>query len=154
METRSAEARARYLFKIAAELRRRKFEFGSWMVYEVGKSWPEADGDVAEAIDFCEFYGREALRYAQSVPLTPMAGEQNEAFYIPLGVGVVIPPWNFPLAIMVGMTTAAIVTGNTVVLKPSSDSPIIAAQFVETLGKHLSPSWCRELPPGQRRTTG
>jgi len=127
------EARARYAFKIAAELRRRKFEFASWMVYEVGKSWPEADGDVAEAIDFCEFYGREALRYAQSIPLTPYSGEQNEAFYIPLGVGIVIPPWNFPLAIMVGMTVAAIVTGNTVILKPSSDSPIIAAKFVELL---------------------
>ncbi|MCS6885242.1 MAG: L-glutamate gamma-semialdehyde dehydrogenase [Acidobacteriota bacterium] len=139
----SAKDRARYLLAAAAELRRRRDEFSCWMVYEVGKSWAEADADTAEAIDFMEFYAREALRYSKTQPLTPspLPNEVNEMFYIPLGVGVIIPPWNFPLAIMVGMTTAAIVTGNTVVLKPSSESPVIAAKFVELL-ESIS------LPPG------
>jgi 1-pyrroline-5-carboxylate dehydrogenase len=135
------EVRARYLLKVAALLRRRKAEFAALMVLEVGKSWVEADADVAEAIDFADFYAREMIRYGGTHPLTPLAGEQNELYYIPLGVGVVIPPWNFPLAIMVGMTLAAVVTGNTVVLKPSSDSPVIAARFVELLEE-------ASLPPG------
>ncbi len=138
-----ARERADYLFAAAAELRRRKMEFMSWMVFEVGKSWFEADADVSEAIDFMEFYAREAIRYGQPQPITPspLADEQNEAFYIPLGVGIVIPPWNFPLAITVGMTTAAIVAGNCVVLKPSSESPLIAQKFYEMM-ESVS------LPPG------
>ncbi len=128
-----AEARAECLFCAADILRRRKFEMLAWVCYEVGKTWPEADADVAETIDFCEFYGREMLRLAGPQPLTPVKGEKNFLVYIPLGVGVVIPPWNFPCAIMAGMTTASIVTGNTVVLKPSSDSPTIAAKFLEIL---------------------
>src|SRR5215210_461969 len=100
---------------------------------EVAKTWPEADGDTAEAIDFCEFYAREMLRYASDQPLTHIEGEENRLTYIPLGVGVVIPPWNFPLAIMAGMTVASAVTGNTVVLKPSSDAPTIAYKFFELL---------------------
>lgn len=129
----SPKERAEYLFKAAKILRRRKLEFAAWMVLEVGKSWAEADGDVAEAIDFMEFYGREMLRYGKPHPVTKFAGEKNELRYIPLGVGVVIPPWNFPLAILVGMTTAGFVAGNAVVLKPSSDSPAIAAKFMEIL---------------------
>lgn len=128
-----AEERAEYLFKAAKIIRDRKHYFSAWMVFEVGKTWAEADGDTAEAIDFLEFYGREAIRYAQKQPITQVAGEDNRLEYIPLGVGAIIPPWNFPLAIMAGMTTAAIVTGNTVVLKPSSDSPTIAAKFIEVL---------------------
>ena len=123
--------RAEYLFKIAAIMRERKHELSAWMVYEVAKTWAEADGDTAEAIDFAEFYGREILRWGAEQPVTPYSGEQNHFEYIPLGVGAVIPPWNFPLAIMSGMTMAAIVSGNTVVLKPSSDSPAIAAKFIE-----------------------
>lgn len=129
----SVQKRASYLLKAANIMRRRKFEFAAWMVNEVGKNWVEADGDVAEAIDFMEFYAREAIRYSKGTKLVKIKGEINEQRYIPLGVGVVIPPWNFPLAILVGMTTAAIVTGNTVVLKPSSDSPTIAAKFVELM---------------------
>ncbi|HXM18528.1 MAG TPA: L-glutamate gamma-semialdehyde dehydrogenase [Candidatus Tumulicola sp.] len=128
-----AEERAELLFKAAAEVRRRRYEFDAWLITEVGKSWIEADADVAEGIDFLEYYAREMLRYAGVHPVTPMAGERNGMHYIPLGVGVVIPPWNFAFAILVGMTAAAIVTGNTVVLKPSSDSPVIAAKFVELL---------------------
>lgn len=123
--------RAAYLFKIAAIMRRRRFELAAWMIFEVGKSWAEADGDVAQAIDFCEFYGREALRYAGPQPLNRVAGEKVELVYIPLGVGAVVPPWNFPLAILAGMTTASLVAGNTVVLKPSSDSPAVGAKFFE-----------------------
>ena len=125
--------RAEYLFKIADVMRQRKHELSAWMVYEVAKTWPEADGDTAEAIDFMEFYGREMLRWSQPQPVTKYPGEDNSVEYIPLGVGAIIPPWNFPLAIMSGMTMAAVVTGNTVVLKPSSDSPTIAAKFVEIL---------------------
>ena len=135
------QERAQLLFRAAEAVRQRRDEFDALLVLEVGKSWIEADGDVAEGIDFLEYYGREMLRYAAEHPLTPMAGEENEMHYIPLGVGVIIPPWNFAFAIMAGMTSAAIVAGNSVVLKPSSDSPVIAARFVELLEQ------CG-LPPG------
>ena len=128
-----AEQRAGYLLKAGEILRQRKLEMAAWMVFEVGKSWAEADGDVAEALDFCEFYAREMLRLAGPQPITPISGEENELRYIPLGVGVVISPWNFPLAIMLGMSSAAWVAGNTVVLKPSSDSPAVAAQWMGIL---------------------
>ncbi|MDQ6421238.1 L-glutamate gamma-semialdehyde dehydrogenase [Paenibacillus sp. LHD-117] len=128
-----APARAKVLYKAAAILRRRKHEFSAWLVYEAGKGWAEADADTAEAIDFMEFYGREMERLAERQPLVPLAGEDNELVYIPLGVGVVIPPWNFPLAIMAGMTMASVVAGNTVVLKPASPTAVIAAKFVELL---------------------
>src|SRR5689334_8460178 len=118
-----AEKRAELLFRVAEIMRERKHELSAWMIYEVAKTWPEADGDTAEAIDFCEFYAREMLRYAGQQPLYQVSGEESEMEYIPLGVGAVIPPWNFPLAIMAGMTVASVVTGNTVVLKPSSDAP-------------------------------
>lgn len=127
--------RAQYLFDAAKEIRNRRHEINAWMVSEVGKNYTEADGDTAEAIDFLEYYGREALRYAEKQPIVPIEGENNEIFYIPLGVGVVIPPWNFPFAILVGMTAAAIVTGNTVVLKPSSDSPMMGWLFTDILYK-------------------
>lgn len=128
-----AVERAQFIFRVAELMRARKHEFSAWMVYEVAKTWPEADGDTAEAIDFLEFYGRELLRYAGKQPLIELKGEDNQLDYIPLGVGAVIPPWNFPCAIMAGMTAAAIVTGNTVVLKPSSDAPAIAYKFFELL---------------------
>ncbi|MBL0387293.1 L-glutamate gamma-semialdehyde dehydrogenase [Tumebacillus sp. ITR2] len=125
--------RARILLKAAAIMRRRKYEFSSWLVFESGKNWAEADADTAEAIDFMEFYAREMVRLAEEQNLTRIDGEDNELVYLPLGVGIVIPPWNFPLAIMVGMTTAAIVAGNTVVLKPATPTPVIAAKFIELL---------------------
>jgi 1-pyrroline-5-carboxylate dehydrogenase len=127
------QERAELLFRVGAILRERKHEMSAWMIHEVAKTWPEADGDTAEAIDFCEFYGREMLRYAGGQPLVQIPGEENDLDYVPLGVGAVIPPWNFPLAIMAGMTLAAVVTGNTVVLKPSSDAPTIAFKFFEIL---------------------
>src|SRR5438105_391607 len=136
-----AEERAQLLFRAAELMRARKNELSAWMIYEVAKTWPEADGDTAEAIDFLEFYGREMLRYGGEQPLVTLTGEQSHLEYIPLGVGAVIPPWNFPLAIMAGMTAAAIVTGNTVVLKPSSDAPTIAYKFFELLEE-------AGMPPG------
>ncbi|HEU4365750.1 MAG TPA: L-glutamate gamma-semialdehyde dehydrogenase [Candidatus Krumholzibacteria bacterium] len=150
----SAEERASYLFRAAKTIRERKFEYAAWMVYEVGKSWAEADGDVAETIDFLEFYGREALRLAQTQPVTKIAGEDNQLVYIPLGVGAVIPPWNFPMAIMAGMTSAAIVAGNCVVLKPSSDSPVIAAKFVEVMEEAGLPAGVLNFLPGGGREVG
>ncbi len=127
------EQRADYLVRIAGIIRKRKLEFDAWLVLEAGKTWPEAEADVSEAIDFCEYYARLALKLAKPEPLVQLNGERDEMLYLPLGVGVVIPPWNFPLAIMVGMTTAALVTGNTVVIKPSSETPTIAAKFAEAM---------------------
>jgi 1-pyrroline-5-carboxylate dehydrogenase len=138
---KSAQERADIVFRAASILRDRKHEMSAWMIYEVGKTWAEADGDTAEAIDFCEFYAREMLRYGNAQPLVHITGEDNQLEYIPLGVGAVIPPWNFPLAIMAGMTVASFVTGNTVVLKPSSDAPTIAYKFFEILEE-------AGLPPG------
>src|SRR6185436_7673353 len=135
------DVRAGLLLRAAALMRERKHEFSATMIYEVGKTWAEADADTAEAIDFLEFYAREAVRYGGEQPITKIENEDNDLVYIPLGVGAVIPPWNFPLAIMTGMTTAAVVTGNTVVLKPSSDSPWIAYRFFELLEE-------AGMPPG------
>jgi 1-pyrroline-5-carboxylate dehydrogenase len=128
-----AAERADYLFKLAAEMRRRKFELCAWIIYEVSKNWAEADGDVAEAIDFCMFYGNEMLRLAGPHAVHQLPGEHAELHYVPIGAGVAIPPWNFPLAITTNLVVAPLVTGNTVVLKPSPRSPIIAAKLMEML---------------------
>ncbi len=128
-----AERRVEYLLAISQELRQRKTELTAWIIYEVSKSWAEADGDVAEAIDFCEFYAREMLRLATPQKVYPMPGEDDQMVYVPLGAGLAIPPWNFPLAIMVGLVVAPMVAGNTVVLKPSPRSPVIAARFMDIL---------------------
>mgnify|MGYP005847900767 CR=1 FL=1 len=128
-----AAERVQMLLRAAETLRRRKFEFEAWQIFEAGKTWLEADADVCEAIDFCDYYARQMLRYAAPQPVPQFPGERDELRYIPLGAGVIIPPWNFPLAILVGMTTSALVTGNTVVLKPSSDTPTNGAKFVEVL---------------------
>jgi 1-pyrroline-5-carboxylate dehydrogenase len=121
------------LFRAARIIRERKFEISALICYEVGKSWAEADGDTAETIDFLEYYGREMLRLAGPQPVAPLPGEKNFMVYIPLGAGAAIPPWNFPAAIATGMTAAALVTGNTVILKPSEESPAVAAKMVEIL---------------------
>ncbi|MCC3374911.1 L-glutamate gamma-semialdehyde dehydrogenase [Cohnella sp. REN36] len=144
----SPAARARSLYKAAAILRRRKHEFSAWMVLEAGKTWAEADADTAEAIDFMEFYGREAERLAERQPLARIPGEDNELTYIPLGVGVVIPPWNFPLAILAGMTTAAIVCGNTVVVKPATPTQVVAARFCALLEEAGVPAGVVNYLPG------
>jgi 1-pyrroline-5-carboxylate dehydrogenase len=128
------QERADYLFRAAAIIRDRKHYYSAWMCFETGKTWAEADGDTAEAIDFLEFYGRELLRWTDEQPVTPSPFPEKNSFeYIPLGVGAIIPPWNFPLAIMAGMTMSAVVCGNTTVLKPSPDAPTIAYKFMEVL---------------------
>ena len=150
----SVEERASLLFRVGDLLRERKFEFSAWMVFEVSKNWAEADGDVAETIDFCEYYSREALRLAKTELPVQLPGERDRLLYIPLGVGAVIPPWNFPAAIMAGMTLASIVSGNTVILKPSSDSPTIAAKFVELLEEAGMPDGVVNFCPGAGASFG
>jgi RHH-type proline utilization regulon transcriptional repressor/proline dehydrogenase/delta 1-pyrroline-5-carboxylate dehydrogenase len=132
--------RADTLFRAAAVMRRRRFELAAWEVYECGKPWREADADVAEAIDFCDYYGREMLRLAEPKH-TDVPGEENVHFYEPRGVTVVIAPWNFPLAILCGMTTAALVTGNPVIMKPAEQSSVVGAKLMEVFQEV-------GLPPG------
>jgi len=148
------EERARILFKAAAIMRRRKHDLSAAMVLEVGKNWAEADADTAEAVDFLEYYGREMLRlhYGDHVTRTP--GEDNELFYIPLGVGLVIPPWNFPCAILTGMTSASLVTGNTVILKPASTSPVIGFLVFEILEEAGLPPGVLNFVPGSGAEIG
>ncbi len=148
------KARARVLLRAARMMRERKHEFSATMVVEIGKSWVEADADTAEAIDFLEFYGREMMRLSEPQPLTRIPGEDNELYYIPLGVGLVIPPWNFPNAIMVGMTSAAIVAGNTVILKPASITPVIAAMFVDLMEEAGLPAGVLNFLPGPGGSVG
>ncbi len=134
--------RVRYLLRASAEMRRRKHEFSAVMVLETGKSWYEADADTAESIDFLEYYARQALRlFDQSDMLAPYPPEQLALYNIPLGVGAIIPPWNFPNAIPMGLVAAAIVAGNTVVFKPAEQSPWIAYKIAELL-------WSLDLPAG------
>ncbi|MBP2017863.1 1-pyrroline-5-carboxylate dehydrogenase [Symbiobacterium terraclitae] len=148
------KARARILLKAAAIMRRRKHEFSATMVVEIGKNWAEADADTAEAIDFLEYYAREMYRLSEPHELTRIPGEDNELYYIPLGVGLIIPPWNFPCAIMVGMTSAAIVTGNTVILKPASITPVIAGLFVEVMEEAGLPPGVLNFLPGPGGSVG
>ncbi len=150
----TTESRASLLLNAAEIIRSRHFEFCAWLTYEVGKNWAEADADVGETIDFLEFYAREALRLAAATTPIQFPGERNELHYIPLGVGAVIPPWNFPFAIMAGMTVASIVTGNTVILKPSSDAPTIAVKFVEVLEEAGMPGGVVNFCPGSGVTFG
>ena len=131
-------------------MRRRRFELAAWEVLETAKPWREADADVAEAIDFCEYYAREMLRLAEP-HRRDVPGEANDTFYEPRGVAVVIAPWNFPLAILCGMTAAALVAGNTVVMKPAEQSPVIAAKLMEVLEEAGLPAGRRQLPPRRRR---
>ena len=148
------DVRARILIKGAAIMRRRVYELSAWMCFEESKSWIEAYADTCEAIDFLEFYGREMMRLGGSHPVTPFAGEENDFRYIPLGVGVVIPPWNFPLAIAAGMTTAGLVTGNAIVLKPASTAPVVAAKIVEILHEAGLPKTALNFVPGPGGTVG
>jgi 1-pyrroline-5-carboxylate dehydrogenase len=150
----SVEERASLLFHVADLLRERKFEMCAWLVFEVSKNWAEADADIAETIDFCEYYSREALRLAKVKPDVQMPGEHDSLLYIPLGVGAVIPPWNFPCAIMAGMTMASVVSGNTVILKPSSDSPTIAAKFIELVEEAGIPDGVVNFCPGAGASFG
>jgi RHH-type proline utilization regulon transcriptional repressor/proline dehydrogenase/delta 1-pyrroline-5-carboxylate dehydrogenase len=147
------EARADFLFKAAHEMRRRRFELSAWAVIECGKPWREADADIAEAIDFCDFYGREMKRLA--VPRRrDVLGEHNEQIYEPRGVAVVIAPWNFPLAILCGMTTAALVAGNTVIMKPAEQSCVMGAKLMEIFNAVRFPTGVVQYLPGVGEEVG
>jgi 1-pyrroline-5-carboxylate dehydrogenase len=150
----TASNRIAWAARVAGILRERKLEFDALLVAEAGKTWPEADGDVAEAIDFCEYYARQMAKFAQPSDLVQMPGERDEMFYLPLGAGIIIPPWNFPLAIMTGMSVAALVTGNTIVIKPSSETPTIAAKFAEVLLEAGFPPRSFALCTGSGATVG
>ncbi len=144
----TATERASLLIRTAQLVRQHHFDFCAWLTLEVGKNWAEADADVGECIDFLEFYARQALHLDQATTPIQYPGERNQLRYVPLGVGAVIPPWNFPLAIMAGMTAAAIVTGNTVVLKPSPDAPTVAARFLDLLEQAGMPAGVVNLLQG------
>jgi 1-pyrroline-5-carboxylate dehydrogenase len=148
------ETRARILFKAAAIMRRRIYELSAWECFEESKGWIEAYADLCESIDFLEFYGREMIRLGGPQEVTPFPGEDNELRYVPLGAGVVIPPWNFPLAICCGMTSATIVTGNTCVLKPASTAPVVAALMCEIFEEAGLPPGVLNFLPGSGAEIG
>jgi 1-pyrroline-5-carboxylate dehydrogenase len=148
------EQRTGILFRTAEILRKRKYEFNAWLVLEVGKNYDEAEADTCEAIDFLELYARQALVLDKAEPVVQLPGERDYLRYIALGVGAVISPWNFPNAIALGMTAASIVCGNTVILKPSSDSPTIAAKFFEALEEAGLPPGVVNFCPGAGATFG
>lgn len=150
------KVRADVLFKAANILRRRKFEFAALMTKEAGKPWVEADADVAEAIDFLEYYGRQMIQLTQidNVVLSRRDMERNEYTYIPLGVGAIISPWNFPLAILTGMSSAAIVSGNTILIKPASTTQVIAYKYVEVLEEAGLPAGVVGFIPGSGAVIG
>ncbi|MBN8236312.1 L-glutamate gamma-semialdehyde dehydrogenase [Halobacillus kuroshimensis] len=147
-------ARAEILFRAASKIRRRKHEFSSYLVYEVGKPWKEADADTAEAIDFLEYYGRQMIELKEGKAIESRPGEENRYVYQPIGVTVVIPPWNLALAIMAGTTVAPLVAGNTVVMKPASNSAVIAAKFVEVLEESGLPKGVLNFVPGSGGEVG
>ncbi|MBT9258868.1 MAG: L-glutamate gamma-semialdehyde dehydrogenase [Clostridiales bacterium] len=148
------EARARVLLRAAGIMRRRRAELVAIEMLEAGKPVVEADADVAEAIDFLEYYAREMVRLAHPPAPVQIPGESNEIRYIPLGVGVIIPPWNFPLAILTGMSSSAIVTGNTILLKPASNTPIIGSLFVEIMHQAGLPEGVIQFIPGSGSEIG
>ena len=149
-----ARERATVLLRAARRLREKKHEISATMVFEIGKSWPEADVETAEAIDFLEFYAREMLRWGGEIPVTPYASEFPETTYLPLGVGAVIPPWNFPAAICLGMAAAAAVTGNAVLLKPASDTPLVAWRLFQILEEAGVPDGVIQYLPGPGADVG
>jgi 1-pyrroline-5-carboxylate dehydrogenase len=149
-----AEARAASLVRLAAEMRRRKLELAAWETLEASKNWLEAVADVAEAIDFCEYYARQALDFAKALPVHQLPGEINQSWLQPLGAGAVIPPWNFPLAILVGMAVGPAAAGNTVVIKPSSYTPVIGALFMELAAAAGLPPGVINLIPGKGDEVG
>jgi RHH-type proline utilization regulon transcriptional repressor/proline dehydrogenase/delta 1-pyrroline-5-carboxylate dehydrogenase len=151
--TRPVEERAEFLRRAAQKMRERHFELAAWAVYECGKPWREATADIDEAIDFCEYYAAGAIALQSEIDLD-VPGEENRLIYIPRGVAAVIAPWNFPLAILTGMTVAALVTGNTVVMKPAEQSAIIAAKLMEIFQEIDLPPGVLNYLPGRGEVTG
>ncbi|WP_257351626.1 L-glutamate gamma-semialdehyde dehydrogenase [Pseudalkalibacillus decolorationis] len=151
---RSFKDRAMYLLKAAEIMRRRKAELVAWQIYEVGKNYYEADGEILEAIDFLEMYARKAIALGEEQCVNTSPGIENRLEYLPLGIGVIIPPWNFPLAILTGMTASAIVTGNTVLIKPSIVTPITGYKFMEIMQELHLPDGVVNFVPGSSREIG
>jgi 1-pyrroline-5-carboxylate dehydrogenase len=152
-----AEGRASVLFKMAGIVRRRRLELAAWMVYELDKAWDEAEGEVAEAVDFLEWYGRQAIKLASGERSADMAHLENEIIdfrYQPLGVGVVIPPWNFPCAILTGMAMGPVAVGNTVLIKPASNTPVIGFKMVEIMEEAGVPAGVVNFLPGSGSEIG
>ncbi len=149
-----AEGRARAMVRLAAVMRRRKYELAAWETLEAAKNWAEAEADVAEAIDFVEYYARQAVTIAQPLSLYGYPGELNDSWLQPIGAGVVIPPWNFPLAILVGMAVGPVAAGNTVVVKPASTTPVIAALFMRDVAEAGIPPGVINLIPGSGAEIG
>lgn len=146
--------RAEFVHRIGDLMAERKFELCAWMTLEAGKNWSEAEADVAESIDFCRYYAHQAVRLAEPVPVVPYPGEHNESFLIAMGAGVVIPPWNFPLAILVGMTVGPVAAGNTVVLKPASATPVLGAHFMDIVAEAGLPDGVINFLPGPGSEVG
>ena len=151
---RTAQERAGFIHRVGDILAERKFEFAAWQTFEAGKNWAEAEADVAEAIDFCRYYAHQALRLSEPVDVHEYPGESNESWLLPIGAGVVIPPWNFPLAILVGMTVGPIAAGNTVILKPASNTPLVGWGFVKVLEEADLPPGVVNFLPGSGATIG
>ncbi|HEX4199989.1 MAG TPA: proline dehydrogenase family protein, partial [Chthoniobacterales bacterium] len=150
----SFDERARVIRRVADRIRQRRYELAAWQVFEVGKTWAEADADVVEAIDFCEFYAEEARRLGRGRLTQDIPGEVSIETYIPRGVGAIIAPWNFPLAILCGMTVAALVTGNTVVIKPAEQSSVVGALFMQALEEAGIPPGVANLVSGTGEAVG
>ena len=144
----SVKERAAVLFRAAELMRRRRMELAGWELFEVGKGWREADADVAEAIDYLEYYGREMMRLSAPRVTQPLPGESNVYLYEPRGIAAVIAPWNFPLAILTGMTAAAVVAGNCAIVKPAEQSPVTGALLVEILREAGLPDAACQLLQG------
>ena len=144
----SVKERAAVLFRAAELMRRRRMELAGWELFEVGKGWREADADVAEAIDYLEYYGREMMRLSAPRVTQPLPGESNIYLYEPRGIAAVIAPWNFPLAILTGMTAAALVAGNCAIVKPAEQSPVTGALLVEILREAGLPDAACQLLQG------
>jgi 1-pyrroline-5-carboxylate dehydrogenase len=151
---RGAEERAELVHRVGDLIESRIHEFSAWQTFEAGKNWAEAEADVAEAIDFCRYYAHQALAMAEPLPVHEFPGETNESWLQPLGAGVVIPPWNFPLAILVGMAIGPVAAGNTVVLKPASNTPIVGWGFMEVLAEAGVPPGVVNFLPGAGSEVG
>src|SRR5213076_2254772 len=136
----SVETRCRLLERAADIMHRRRVELSALEVYEVGKAWSEADGDIREAMYFCRFYAHEMRLIGRPRLTQHVLGEESYQHYWPRGVALIIAPWNFPMAILCGMTTAALVTGNTVIMKPAEQSAVIGAMLMEFSKKRAFPA--------------
>src|SRR5207302_3097974 len=148
------EQRCQLLERVAAILDRRRFELSALEVFEVGKPWAEADGDIREAIDFCLFYAQQMRLRGRPRLTQHVLGEENYQHYWPRGVAMVIAPWNFPMAILCGMVSAAVVTGNTVIMKPAEQSAVCGAMLMDIFEEAGAPRAVANYMPGNGSVTG